>query len=251
VITTASAPSGSISPANASICTGGSQLLTATGGDSYQWSRDGSVITGATNATYTATQAGTYSVMIISGTCSGPASNTSVITLASAPPGIQYSSIQVQKDRPFTLSARNIGTKYNWSPLDDLDNPRSSTPVVKTSQDRSYNIAITLDNGCTVTDTLNVQIAKGSNVFVPGAFTPDKNGFNDILRPLAVNIRMNYFRIFNRWGQLMYETKVAGEGWNGEFKGLLQPVGVYLWIFEGTDTDGKIFKSTGTTILIK
>ena len=62
---------------------------------------------------------------------------------------------------------------------------------------------------------------------------------------------MNYFRIYNRWGQLMYETKVAGEGWNGEFKGLLQPVGVYLWIFEGTDTDGKIFKSTGTTILIK
>jgi gliding motility-associated-like protein len=250
VITTASAPSGTVSPATASICTGGSQVLTATGGDSYQWSRDGTVINGATASTYTATQPGTYSVVITSGTCTGPAV-TSVISLASAPVGIQYPLIQVEKNKPFTLSARNIGTKYNWSPPDDLDNPKSSTPVVKTTQDRSYNIGITLANGCTVTDTLNVQIAKGSNVFVPGAFTPDNNGFNDILRPLSVNMRMNYFRIYNRWGQLMYETKVPGEGWNGEYKGLLQPIGVYLWTFEGKDTDGKIFKSAGTTILMK
>ncbi len=80
--------SGNITPATASICTGGSQLLTATGGSTYAWSRNGVPIAGSTTTgSYTATQAGTFSVIITSGTCSSPAMNTAVITETSLPAG--------------------------------------------------------------------------------------------------------------------------------------------------------------------
>ncbi|MBK7291540.1 MAG: hypothetical protein IPI78_15635 [Chitinophagaceae bacterium] len=74
VITVGTTPTGTISPATASICSGGSQLLTATGGTSYQWYKDGILISGEVNVTYSATLAGTCTVIIFNGSCSGPAS---------------------------------------------------------------------------------------------------------------------------------------------------------------------------------
>src|SRR5690242_8160167 len=70
-ITVTPTPTGGISPANASICPGGSTTLTATGGDAYTWFKDGVEINGATNATLNVTQAGTYSVTIHQGDCTG------------------------------------------------------------------------------------------------------------------------------------------------------------------------------------
>ncbi len=115
VITVTALPTGTISPANASICTGGSQLLTATGGTSYQWSLNGSPISGATSATYTALVAGTYSVVITNGTCSGPASNTSVITFGGVPTGtITPASATICPGGSQLLTATG-GTSYQWS----------------------------------------------------------------------------------------------------------------------------------------
>jgi hypothetical protein len=76
-----SAPTGTISPSNTSICPGGSTVLTATGGSSYTWFRNGNEINGETDATLNVTQPGTYSVTINLGNCSGPASNTSTVTV--------------------------------------------------------------------------------------------------------------------------------------------------------------------------
>jgi hypothetical protein len=87
VITVTATPTGTVSPTNPTICTGGSVTLTATGGTSYAWFRNGTLINGQTDATFDATQAGTYSVTINQGTCSAPASNTSTVIVSSAPTG--------------------------------------------------------------------------------------------------------------------------------------------------------------------
>jgi hypothetical protein len=84
-VTVTPTPTGTISPSSASICAGGSTTLTATGGDSYTWFRDGAEINGENNATIEVNQAGTYSVTIHQGDCTGQASNTSTVTVASAP----------------------------------------------------------------------------------------------------------------------------------------------------------------------
>ncbi|MEO5947375.1 MAG: kelch repeat-containing protein, partial [Chitinophagaceae bacterium] len=114
IITLSTAPTGTISPTTAFICTGGSQILTATGGTSYQWFKDGTIISGEVNATYSANLAGTYTVTIFNGSCSGPASNNSVITLSGAPSGtISPATASICTGGSQLLTATG-GTSYQW-----------------------------------------------------------------------------------------------------------------------------------------
>ena len=97
-----------------------------------------------------------------------------------------------------------------------------------------------------------MQVLNKTEVFVPKAFTPNVNGVNDVLRPILVNIPfIKYFRVYNRWGQLLFETKTLGFGWNGFYRGTAQPVETYTWIFEGIDSDGNVVKASGKSILIR
>jgi gliding motility-associated-like protein len=57
--------------------------------------------------------------------------------------------------------------------------------------------------------------------------------------------------VYNRWGQLVYETKTIGQGWDGTFNGQRQPVETYTWAVEGIDTDGKAIKASGKSLLIR
>ena len=174
------------------------------------------------------------------------------ITIKSSFPGIRYTTVRTMKGKPYQLSARNIGTSYLWQPSINLDAANSRTPVITPSQEREYQIKITSADGCITTDTLLVQVLNKTEVFVPKAFTPNRNGVNDLLRPIVVNIPViNYFRVYNRWGQLVFETKTQGEGWNGLYKGAAQPTETYTWIFEGRDTDGNPIKASGKSILIR
>jgi gliding motility-associated-like protein len=87
---------------------------------------------------------------------------------------------------------------------------------------------------------------------VPKAWSPNKDGHNDVLRPLCVNIKqLYYFRIFDRWGQLMFETNEIGKGWDGIYKGLPQVQDVYTWTVEALGEDGKHYKRAGNSILMR
>jgi trimeric autotransporter adhesin len=251
VVTFSSAPSGTISPATAAICGGSTQVLTATGGTSYTWMRDGVVIPGEESATISVSEPGTYSAIIKNGTCTGPASNTAIVTSQNAT-GIRYEEINATANAPVQLSAREIGVAYEWSPAVDLDNPTSRTPTVTTNSNREYVVRITTEKGCVIADTVFVRVAASKRViFVPTAFTPNGNGANDVLRPLGDIQTMEYFRVYNRWGQLMFQTKELGVGWDGRFKGVDQPADTYTWIMLGTDTDGAQIKISGKTLLIR
>jgi gliding motility-associated-like protein len=62
---------------------------------------------------------------------------------------------------------------------------------------------------------------------------------------------MNYFRIFNRWGELIFETNNPAQGWDGNKNGTPQPVDTYVWTIEGKDKDGKLIQKSGNFLLIK
>jgi gliding motility-associated-like protein len=91
-----------------------------------------------------------------------------------------------------------------------------------------------------------------SNLFVPKAWTPNNDGHNDKLFPLTVNIKeLKYFRVFNRWGQMVFETNVIGKGWDGIFKGTPAIMDVYTWTAEAIGLDGKYYKKAGNAVLIR
>jgi len=107
--------------------------------------------------------------------------------------------------------------------------------------------------GCMDSAFITVKVFNTTpQVFVPTAFTPNSDGRNDFARPIAVGItRIDYFRIYNRWGQLVFSTTTNGKGWDGTINGQLQGTNTYVWIVRAIDYTGKLYFSKGTVTLIR
>jgi len=87
-------------------------------------------------------------------------------------------------------------------------------------------------------------------IFVPNAFTPNNDGKNDVVKVFGNYISTIDFRIFNQWGQLIYQTTDPTQGWDGKHKGKLQPVGVYAYVLKVVRQDGTIVNKKGSINLI-
>ncbi|MFM7511006.1 MAG: gliding motility-associated C-terminal domain-containing protein [Bacteroidota bacterium] len=87
-------------------------------------------------------------------------------------------------------------------------------------------------------------------IFVPNAFTPNNDGKNDIVKVFGNYISTIDFRIFNQWGQLIFQTTDSAQGWDGKHKGKLQPVGVYAYVLKVVRRDGTTVNKKGSINLI-
>lgn len=148
------------------------------------------------------------------------------------------------------------GEGYMWSPPTALNNTTIPNPraVYDGSFDTiRYNLVVSDSIGCNDMATVLVKIFKTNpRVFVPTAFTPNGDGKNEFVAPIAVGLtRMDYFRIYNRWGQLVFETTINGKGWNGRIAGKEQSTSTYVWIVKGTDYTGKVVFEKGHVTLIQ
>jgi len=117
----------------------------------------------------------------------------------------------------------------------------------------TYNVSI--NNGTCAGRTADVVIRFedcSKEVFVPTAFTPNRNNANDDLRPYFLNIRqLVYFKVYNRYGQLVFETNSRDRGWDGTLKGTPQPTETYTWILQYIDANGSTIKKSGRSLLIR
>lgn len=91
----------------------------------------------------------------------------------------------------------------------------------------------------------------GNLIFVPNAFTPNNDGTNDILYVYGTTIATLEMRIYNQWGQQVFETKDKGRGWDGTMSGKKQPVGVYNYALRATLQDGTTVQKRGTITIIR
>jgi gliding motility-associated-like protein len=175
-------------------------------------------------------------------------------------PGIRYPTLTTPANTNLNLDARNFGVSYLWAPPVGLSSVTAPSTIFNHDRETEYTVAITGSNGCTTVDTVLVKIILivpppadiRSDIFVPKAWTPNKDGHNDNLKPLTVNIKeLKFFRVFNRWGQLMFETNIIGNGWDGIFKGQPQVMDVYTWTLEALGEDGKTYRKAGNAVLIR
>lgn len=167
-------------------------------------------------------------------------------------PGINMPVAYAVANLPLTLQARPIAGQVTWTPATSLDNPTSKTPVFIGNIEQRYNIELKLNTGCITTDTQFVKINKDIVIYVPNAFSPNNDALNDFLKPFMIGIKeLKFFRLFNRWGELIFETRDPNKGWDGRHKGIPVQTHTLVWMLEGIGVDDKIYKAKGSTVLIR
>ena len=140
---------------------------------------------------------------------------------------------------------------FKWTPSLGLNNTNVSSPIATLNDHMTYAMRTFTVEGCFALDTIYVKVFKTlPDIFMPNAFAP--NGKNNILRPIPVGIsKLEYFRVYNRWGQLVFQSIEPGKGWDGRVAGKLQDAGTYVWMVQGTDYTGKIIRKKGTAVLLR
>ncbi|MBC7946407.1 MAG: gliding motility-associated C-terminal domain-containing protein [Chitinophagaceae bacterium] len=154
------------------------------------------------------------------------------------------------------LLATSAGTSYLWSPATGLDNPNIPNPVATApsvdGQIVTYQVITTTSAGCQGEAYVTITVYKGPDIYVANAFTPNGDGRNETFVPFPVGIKqLNYFRVYNRWGNLMFSTTTLNNGWDGRFGGMEQPTGIYVWMAEGITMDNKKITKKGTVMLVR
>ena len=133
----------------------------------------------------------------------------------------------------------------------NIQNPIATLPVNVTTV--TYTVRAFTKEDCFATDDIKITVFKTApDIFVPDAFTPNNDTYNDIIRPIPVGItHLDYFNIYNRWGQMLFTTSQIGKGWDGKVNGTLQNSGTYVYNVQGVDYLGKIVNKKGTVVLIR
>ena len=187
--------------------------------------------------------------------CPKPGYDTVVVTVLPKVKASAGRDTMIVFGQPLQLNASG-GENYSWTPSDYLNNTSISNPVAKINSPFDsirYKVFVTDLLGCLDSATILVRIFRTNpQIFVPTGFTPNGDGRNDVLKPIAVGIeRIEYFKVFNRWGQLVFSTTTNGHGWNGEISGKPQTTNTYAWLVKAVDYTGKPIFQKGTATLIR
>ena len=219
---------------------------------SIQWYKDNVPILGATQPRYRANQSGSYYALLTDSAGCSLNSVKQIVFIDVPKPGISYPIAFAVINLPLSLKARQLGDSVVWHPPQYLDNPESYTPVFKAPTEQQYTIELKSYTGCVTVDTQLVKTVKSVELFVPSGFTPNNDGINDYLRPILMGVKeLRYFRIFNRMGQLLFESKNERTGWDGKINGYTQPSQTVVWVIEGLGVDNVTYRKKGTTVLIR
>ncbi|MDR3713193.1 MAG: gliding motility-associated C-terminal domain-containing protein [Puia sp.] len=262
-------PKAEIEPADTLICYGDKAPLNAQIdiGTSYSWTNL-ATLTNAGDGTVSSTpyfihpvasplHSTRYVLSVLNAGCPNARLDTSLVNVT---PRIVVNAgndtaVVFNEPLQWNATSSDTGDTFLWTPATDLNNPDIYDPVgiyAAGTDSVRYVVRATASDGCFGEDTVLVRVFKTlPDIFVPNAFTPG-GPTNNVFRPIAVGIaKLRYFKVYNRWGQMMYGTEQMGQGWNGMVSGSIQPTGSYVWMAEGVDYTGKTIFRKGVMVLVR
>ncbi|HEX2534610.1 MAG TPA: PKD domain-containing protein, partial [Chitinophagaceae bacterium] len=197
-----------------------SQLDNETTITEWLWRLDNQTRTGDKDPEHRYTVPGTYPIFLRACASNGCWSDSLVRNLQIVESfAFAGNDTTVLKSVPFQLSGRGAGA-FLWEPPIGLSDPNISNPQGVLEDDQTYYLTVTTPQGCVAKDTVQLTVFKGSSVYVPNAFTPNRDGRNDLLKPLYIGIRnLDFFRVYNRWGQPVFSSSNLSAGWDGTVGG--------------------------------
>jgi gliding motility-associated-like protein len=245
------------------ICTGDTVQLTASNLTpidplTFNWSPDSLVISGDLTPTIT-TSPDYPSWFYVTGTTpQGCTVSDSVFVNVSGPPQGLLNATADQYSITFgsstVLHANPNGYAYSWSPGETLSDSTSQHPTASPVVTTTYTVTVS-NGGCSLSDTVTIRVLEiicdYPYIYVPNAFTPNNDGENDVLYVRGQNITELIFRVFDRWGELVFETTDITKGWDGTFKDREADPAVFVWYVEATCLGGEKYFHKGNVTLIR
>lgn len=212
-------------------------------GVTYTWSD------GSTANSLNVTQAGTYSLTAANVSCTS--SDTIIVNVISNNSLPELSDTSACNDKPFQLTLSNAsGVNYIWS-------NNSTGPSLTTFEEGNYTVIQQSNCGA---DTASFQLSFEDcdcncecDIYIPNAFTPDGNEHNPVFRPehTCENISLFQLQIFNRYGELIFESKDPHGTWDGTYMGKIVPDDIYIYLLEITVENGSKEKYAGHISVLK
>ncbi len=233
------------------LCRGSTAVLAAFNGISYEWAPAISLDCSQCSAPLANPEQNTmYTVTITD--INGCRNADSVLVQVRDLPVIEAGEdITLKKGEAVRLHATG-GVQYYWSPEYWLDDPYIADPVAVPEDTVTYTVIGKDAYGCENSDELTIFVVPQSLVIIPNAFSPNGDGLNDIFHiGYSEGFTLEQLMIFNRWGELVFSTTDAQQGWDGTFMGHAQPIGSYLYVLKGTAPDGTPIRKSGNITLLK
>ena len=240
------------------ICYGQSDTLQGSGGIQFIWTPALYLnITSGANPIATPNLTTTYSLSVIDAVGCRSLVTDDVKVVVSQPLRVYtfpFDTTGYPGDK-FQLQVASAGITYKWSPASRLSNINIPNPIVTVGDigdDIIYQVVATTADGCKGEGYVTIKVSKGPDIYVPTGFTPNGDGKNELFMPIPIGIKSyKYFRVFNRWGQLIFSTSKQNEGWDGKLGGKEQPAGIYVWVIEALTGDNRVISKKGTVIMIR
>jgi gliding motility-associated-like protein len=249
-----------------SVCKGDSVLFTATVNNGsttprFEWLLDGTPTTdtGPTYGSSNFTSGDVVSCIITSDDACGLAKSNSIPLTVSTPPAIEAGQIfTILHGHSETLEPVITGDvdSWLWTPASGLSNPAIANPIATPDSNTLYTLTVGAPGGCSATGTILVNVY--IPLSIPGAFTPNGDGHNDLFYVLGgpINSRVEEFGVFNRFGGEVFRAHNVAPGdathaWNGYFNGSPASAGTYVYFIRMKFADGHTQVYKGTVILIR
>ncbi|WP_298732060.1 PKD domain-containing protein [uncultured Chitinophaga sp.] len=231
---------------------------TTSGGETFTWNfGDGSPLSDEIYPTHVYQNPGTYTVTlqaVDNNTCNIRDETTRTIVISGSPSaGFSFTPSKPEENTPVRFVNESVGaTSYHWD-FGDGETSSETNPVHQYNTTGTYNACLYATNQFGCTDTLCQEVAAiVSPLFdVPSAFSPNQDGKNDVLLVRGFGVARLNLKIFNRWGQLVFESNDPSVGWDGRFKGNLQPMDAYAYSIYVEFSDGTKANRTGSITLLR
>ncbi len=235
---------------NQTICVGESTTLTATGANTYVWSGG----TNSTNASIVVSPAVTTTFYVTGSTACGTANDTAIVFVNPLPViTTPNNDTTVTGGTSVQLYAAG-GSSYVWSGSNssEISCTACPNPVVTPLTTTTYTLTGTDTNGCVSTDYFTITVLPGEDeLYIPNTITPNGNDRNEVFYVYGINIHDIHMQVFNRWGELIFESIDKSKGWDGTINRIPVPLGVYVYVVYCTFNDKKSVKRIGNINVIE
>ena len=245
-----------------SICNGNTIMLHASAGTSYTWSpADGLSSSTIQNPKAQPTTTTTYVVNVTSNDGCSDIAEATIKVIGNVPIKANFSGTQFLCKPSDAAIFTDISTgdisSWQWNFGNGQTSAVQNPPTVYyflSDNTSTYTVSLKVADsmGCKDSTFQALKVEGNCYIAVPTAFTPNGDGLNDYLYPLNAYKATNLtFRVYNRFGELIYETKDWTKKWDGTKNSMQQPAGTYIWILDYNDAANKKVSLRGTTVLIR